>query len=258
MSVFREIYDYREMVFSLIRRDLRGRYKGSALGFLWTFLNPLFQLIVYSFVFGTVMGAAYPKYYLYLFVALIPWLFFSTSLVGGAGCIYAQKDMVNKIYFPREVLPIAYVTCQLINMLLSFVVVFAVLLVTRHGVNFLALCYLPAIMFVEYMLALGFTMIVSAVTVFLRDVQYVLNIVVMAWQFLSPVMYGLDRIPEKYRAIFLLNPMAPVLMGYRDILYEKKIPSLSTLIRAGTLGIILLVIGFVVFEKLKKHFSEEL
>lgn len=258
MNVFREIYDYREMVFSLIKRDLRGRYKGSALGFLWTFLNPLFQLIVYSFVFGTVMGAAYPKYYLYLFVALIPWLFFSTSLVGGAGCIYAQKDLVNKIYFPREVLPIAYVTCQLINMLLSLLVLFAVLLITRHGMNFKALCYLPIVIIVEYMLALGFTFIVSSVTVFLRDIQYVLNIIVMAWQFLSPVMYGLDRIPERYRGIFLLNPMASVLLAYRDILYEKKSPALLTLTLACVLGLILLVVGFFVFEKLKRHFSEEL
>ncbi len=258
MTMLREIYQYREMVFSLIKRDLRGRYKGSALGFLWTFLNPLFQLLVYSFVFGTVMGAAYPKYYLYLFVALIPWLFFSTSLVGGAGCIYAQKDMVNKIYFPREVLPLVHVTCQLINMLLSFVVLFAVIVVTRHGVNFLALCYLPIIMLVEYMLALGFTLIVSAVTVFLRDVQYVLNIVVMAWQFLSPVMYGLDRIPQRLQGIFLWNPMAPVLLAYRDILYEKKIPDLSTLTMACVMGIVLLAVGLVVFEKLKKHFSEEL
>lgn len=133
MKILREIYAYRQMIFSLIKRDLRGRYKGSFLGFLWTFLNPLFQLIVYTIVFSNIMRAGYEDYYLFLFVALIPWIFFSTSVIGGASCIWAQKDMVNKIYFPREVLPIAHVTCQLVNMLLSFLVVFAVILVTGYG-----------------------------------------------------------------------------------------------------------------------------
>jgi len=127
------------MVFSLIKRDLRGRYKGSVLGFLWTFLNPLFQLVVYTIVFSTIMKAGYDEYYLFLFIALIPWIFFSTSIAGGASCIWAQKDMVNKIYFPREVLPIAHVTCQLINMLLSFVVVFIVVIVSGHGIYPIAL-----------------------------------------------------------------------------------------------------------------------
>ena len=102
----KEIYAYREMIVSLVKRDLKGRYKGSALGFLWTFLNPLFQLIVYTMVFSTIMRAGIKDYYLFLFVALIPWIFFSTSLAGGASCIMAQQDMVKKIYFPREVLPI--------------------------------------------------------------------------------------------------------------------------------------------------------
>lgn len=258
MKVLREIYEYREMIFSLIKRDLRGRYKGSVLGFLWTFLNPLFQLVVYTMVFSVIMRAGYDDYYLFLFVALIPWIFFSTSVSGGASCIWAQKDMVNKIYFPREVLPIAYVTCQLVNMLLSFVVVFAVLIVTGHGFNFVAMLYFPIIALVEYLLALGLTLIVSAVTVFLRDVEYILGIIMMAWQFLSPVMYGVDMIPEEVRPIFAINPMTPILVAYRDIFYYKEIPQINTLLQATLLGIVLLGIGVVVFENLKKHFSEEM
>lgn len=258
MKVLKEIYEYREMIFSLIKRDLRGRYKGSVLGFLWTFLNPLFQLVVYTMVFSVIMRAGYDDYYLFLFVALIPWIFFGTSIAGGASCIWSQKDMVNKIYFPREVLPIAHVTCQLVNMLLSFVVVFAVLIVTGHGINFRALLYFPIIVLVEYLLALGLTMLVSAVTVFLRDVEYVLGIVMMAWQFLSPVMYGVDMVPEEVSAIFSVNPMTPILVAYRDIFYYKQVPQISTLLQATILGVILLVVGVVVFEKLKKHFSEEM
>lgn len=258
MKVLKEIYDYREMIYSLVKRDLRGRYKGSVLGFLWTFLNPLFQLIVYTLVFSVIMKSGYDKYYLFLFVALIPWIFFSTSVAGGASCIWSQKDMVNKIYFPREVLPIAHVTSQLINMLLSFLVVFAVLIVTNYGINPTALLYLPIIVFVEYFFALGITMLVSAVTVFLRDIEYILNIIVMAWQFLSPVMYGVDMVPEEVLFIFNLNPMTSILSAYRDILYYKQAPQLSTLLQAVIVGIVFLVIGTLAFEKLKKHFSEEL
>lgn len=258
MGVFCEIYEYREMIGSLIARDLKGRYKGSVLGFLWSFLNPLFQLIVYSLVFNLLMGNRYEKYYLFLFVALVPWLFFLTSVTGGASCVWSQKDLVNKIYFPREVLPIAYVTSQLVNMLLSYIVILAVIIVTRHGMNWRALCYFPLILLVEYMLALGITMLVSAVTVFLRDMEYVLNVLLMGWQYLSPVLYDVDFIPEKYRTFYMLNPMAPILIAYRDIFYYKQVPQLSTLLEAVILGVAMLVIGFAVFEKLKRHFSEEM
>ncbi len=213
MNTLREIYEYRTMIVSLIRRDLRGRYKGSALGFAWTFLNPLLQLGVYTVVFSIIMRAGIEDYYLLLFVALIPWLFFSTSVSAGASCVMAQKEMVKKIYFPREVLPIAHVTCQLVNMLLSFVVVFAVLLLSGKGISLQALLYLPIVIVAEYFLAISITMIVSAVTVYLRDLEHVLVILTMAWQFLTPVMYSIDMVPEELRSIFNINPMTPIIVA---------------------------------------------
>ena len=128
MKTIKELLAYRTMIGSLIQRDLRGRYKGSVLGFAWTFLNPLLQLAVYTVVFSAIMRSGIEDYYLFLFVALIPWIFFSASLTGGSSCILSQKEMVKKIYFPREVLPIAHVTSQLVNMMLSFLVVLAVLI----------------------------------------------------------------------------------------------------------------------------------
>ena len=101
MSSLKELYDYRQMIFSLVRKDLRGRYKGSVLGFLWTFINPLFQLLVYTIAFSFILPSPIEKYYLHLFVALIPWIFFSSSVQGGANSIIAGKDLVSKIYFPR-------------------------------------------------------------------------------------------------------------------------------------------------------------
>lgn len=258
MKTIRELYAYREMIFSLVRRDLKGRYKGSALGFLWTFINPLLQLGVYTLVFSVIMRNGIEDYYLFLFVALIPWIFFSTSLSGGSSCIWAQKDMVKKIYFPREVLPISFVTSQFVNMLLSLIVVFVVLIVSGKGLNPIAMLYLPVIMLVEYLMALSVAMLSSAITVYLRDVEYILGIITMAWQFLSPVMYSVEQVPEKMLPLFNLNPMTPVIVAYRDILYYGEAPKLETLIHAVVFGVVVLIIGIVVFGKLKRHFVEEL
>ena len=221
-------------------------------------MNPLLQLGVYTVVFSIIMRAGIEDYYLFLFVALIPWLFFSTSVSAGASCVMAQKEMVKKIYFPREVLPIAHVTCQLVNMLLSFVVVFAVLLLSGKGISLQALLYLPIVIVAEYFLAISITMIVSAVTVYLRDLEHVLVILTMAWQFLTPVMYSIDMVPEELRSIFNINPMTPIIVAYRDILYYKRLPEIGNLLHGFVLSTILLVIGWLVFGRLKKHFAEEM
>lgn len=258
MNRVKELYAYREMIFSLVKRDLKGRYKGSALGFLWTFLNPLLQLGVYTMVFSVIMRSGIKDYYLFLFVALIPWIFFSSSLIGGAGCILAQQDMIKKIYFPREVLPVSFVTSQFVNMVLSFIVVFIVLFFSNHKWNLIALFYLPIVMLVEYVFALGVTMITSAVTVYLRDLEYILGIIVMAWQFLTPVMYAIEQVPDEIRWVFSLNPVTYVITSYRQILYYGQVPQLETLLSATVIGVVMLLVGWKVFFHLQKHFVEEL
>lgn len=256
--IFKEIYNYRQMIFSLVRKDLRGRYKGSVLGFMWTFINPLLQLMVYTIVFSVIMRNGIEQYYLFLFVALVPWIFFSSALTGGSTSILGSGDMVKKIYFPREVLPMAYITSSFVNMVLSFLVVFAVLLVTGYGFNLAALLYLPLIMAVEYILALGIALLSSALTVYFRDLAYILNIISMAWQFLTPVMYSAAQVPAQLMPIWRLNPMTPVIDAYRDILYYKQIPKVSTLTEALLLGIFILVVGEIVFSRLQRGFAEEL
>ena len=148
LKEFKEIYAYRQMIFSLVKKDLRGRYKGSVLGFMWTFVNPLLQLCVYTLVFSIIMRQDIEKYYLFLFVALIPWMFFSAALTSGSISILNQKDMVKKIYFPREVMPIADTTSNFVNMLFCFIVIFAVLLVSGWGISLYACLALPVIMVV--------------------------------------------------------------------------------------------------------------
>lgn len=257
-ALFKNLYNYRQMIFSLVHRELRGRYKGSVLGFLWTFLNPLLQMFVYTFVFSIIMRSNYEKYYLFLFVALVPWIFFSTSLTGGCACILNSADMVKKIYFPREILPLSFVTSAFVNMLYCFMVVFAVLVFSGVGFNALALLFLPIIILVEYILALGVTLLASALTVYFRDLQHILGILTLAWQMLTPVMYSSKNVPERYLTLFNLNPMTPVVEAFRSILYYKEIPHLETLLSAVLFGLTFLLLGECVFAKLQKGFAEEL
>lgn len=258
MELLKELYAYREMIISLVKKDLRGRYKGSVLGFLWTFINPLLQLVVYTIVFSAIMRAGIEKFYMFLFVALVPWIFFSASITGGSMSILAQQDMVKKIYFPRQVLPIAYVTSSFVNMLFCFIIIFAALMVSGIGINFYALLFLPLIMAVEYVLALGIAMLSSALTVYFRDLEHILGIVTMAWQYLTPIMYPMDIVPEEFLPVFYANPMTPIIVAYRDILYYKKIPEISTLLHASILGIAILLLGNIVFTRLQRDFVEEL
>ena len=254
----RELYQYREMIVSLVRKDLKGRYKGSVLGFLWTFLNPLLQLLVYTLVFSVVLRSGIEHFSMFLFTALIPWIFFSASLTGGAECVISQKDLVQKIYFPREVLPIAHVTGQFVNMLLSFVVVFAALLLSGIGIRAGVLWYLLPVLLSEYLMALGAALLVSALTVYFRDLQHVLPTIALAWQFLTPVMYPLDLVPETLRVWFLMNPMTPVITAFRDILYYKQAPEPRMLLLSAGAGLVFFLLGWVVFGRLKRHFAERL
>ena len=262
MQHFKELYEYREMIISLVRKDLRGRYKGSVLGFLWTFINPLLQLIVYTIVFSIIMNTSYEQYYLFLFVALVPWMFFSSSVTDGAASILKDKDMVKKIYFPREVLPISTVTSGFVNMILTFIVVFVVVIISGRGLNPLALLCLPVVMIVEYILCLGIALIVSSLTVYLRDLQYILGIFVMALQYLTPVMYGVDMVERSSAGkwlvmMFNLNPMTPIIKIYRQIIYYGEVPELGSLLIAVAVGVVFIVVGEILFKRLQKGFAEE-
>ncbi|MGO5543206.1 ABC transporter permease [Blautia sp. HCP3S3_H10_1] len=258
MKLIKELWNYREMIISLVKRDLKGRYKGSVMGFLWTMINPLLQLAVYTFVFSVIMPSGVDRFYLFLFVALVPWLFFSTCLSTGTTVIFAQQEMVKKIYFPRQILPISFTISQFVNMLLSFVVIFIVLIFSGIKFNFKALACLPIIMLVQFILCLGITFVVSALTVYLRDLEYILSIISMAWMYLTPILYPIENVPEAYRGICYINPMTSIIVAYRDILYSSKVPEMGTLMIAVFMGILLLVIGLVSFERLQRHFAEEL
>jgi len=258
MNRIKELYKYRQMLISLVQRDLRGRYKASVLGFLWTFINPLLQLVIYTIVFSVIMRSGIEDFYMFLFVALVPWLFFSSSLVGGSMAVVSGQDLVKKIYFPRIVLPISYVLSCFVNMLFSFIVIFAVIFITGFGVNLYSLLFLPIVMLIELMLALGISLITSALTVYFRDLEHILGLVSMMWMYLSPVVYPMEWIPKGLFFIFNLNPMSPIITAFRDILYYRRVPDLSTLAVAVVLGLAFMILGSCIFEKLQKGFVEEM
>ena len=256
IRTLKEIWEYRTMIRSLVHKDLRGRYQASALGFLWTFIVPLCQLLVYTVVFSMILRSTVEKFYLYLFVALIPWNFFASCLTGGSSCVVQQQSLVNKIYFPREVVPIAYVTGSFVNMLYCEIVVFAVALLSGVRFSPMGLLCLPVVMAVEYILALGITMIMSAADVYFRDLEHILGIISMAWMFMTPIMYDLSIVPEKLQPVFQLNPMTGIVTAYRDILYAGSVPKAETLAVSAGMGVLFLLLGFVVFGRLKRRFSE--
>ena len=258
LLMFCNIYRYREMLINMVRRELRGKYKGSIVGFLWTFINPLLQLVVYTIVFSNIMRMGVSNYEIFLFVALIPWMFFSTSVLSGAGSIIYNQSLVTKIYFPREILPLSVVTSNFINMIYCSVIVLAVVLFYHMNLNLEVWFMLPVIAFIEYILVIGIVLIVSALTVYFRDLEHILGIIIMAWQFLTPVMYPESFVPSQYQAILYLNPMTPIIISFRDVLYYGKMPVVENLVYAFLWSLIIFICGFLLFGKLQKDFAEEL
>lgn len=258
LKSIKELYKYREMIYSLVQKELRGKYKGSVLGFLWSLLIPLFQLIIYTIVFSVFMRSGIEKFYIFLFVALIPWLFFNNCISGGATSIIQQKNLVEKIYFPRMVLPLAYAVSYFINMLLSFIVVFAALFVSGVGIKISVLWYLPIIMLIELIMGIGGALLFSALTIYFRDLEYILGIVTMAWMYMTPILYPIDQVPEQIQPILYYNPMTSVIIAFRDILYYQQAPDMKTLLYAVIWGLVTFVAGWLVFSKLQQNFAEEL
>ena len=258
MEHLKEIWEYRDMIWSLTRRELRGKYEKSVLGFLWSFLSPLFQILIYNLVFTQVFHNSLPNFYIYLMTGILPWTFFADSLGQGTGAIIYNAEMIKKIYFPREVLVISEVTAKLVNMLLSFIVMALFLVISGTGFT-IHLVILPLIIVTEYILALGFAFFAAALTVYLRDLEYVVNVILMAWIWATPIMYALDNVKNPLlQRILYLNPMTCVISCYHFALYYHIFPRAWDMLLPLAFGIVFLVAGYLVFGKLCRRFAEEL
>lgn len=254
----KEIIEYRDMIFSMVKRELRGRYQKSVLGMLWTLLNPLFQIAIYTFVFMVIFKSDIENYYIYLTSGMVPWTFFSEAVGQGASSVINNGEMTKKIYFPREVLPISSVTAKFVNMLLAFIIVFAFIILGGVGINPYIIWLLPVIWIQEYILAMGFTLIFSAVTVYLRDMEYIVGVLMMAWIWGTPIMYSLDNLPVGIVNLLKCNPMTLIVCNYHDILYYKMLPNTLNMVIVTIEAVVVLVIGEVIFSKLEGGFAEEM
>lgn len=257
MKVFKELYQYRELLKTNIKKEIRGKYKGSWLGVLWTFLNPLLMLAVYSFVFPYILRVNVENYTIFMIVALIPWNFFTTAIQMGTGSVVANGAILKKVYFPREIIPISVTTSQLVNFLITCIIMFAFIIFSGVGFSIHLLLF-PVLVLIQYMITLAFTFILSAITVFIRDVDHFVSVILMLGFYATPIVYQANMLPQKFQWALNLNPMAQLVEAYRAILYYHQMPNWSILGIWGVASVVLLIVGYAIFKKLEKSFVEEL
>ncbi|HAU32591.1 MAG: ABC-2 type transporter [Desulfotomaculum sp. 46_296] len=253
----REIYEYREMLKNLVAKELRTRYKGSVLGFLWTFFNPLFLLIIYSTVFSFVMRVQIENYTMFLFVALLPWNYLASSVLQGLVSIVQNGSLVKKIYFPREVLPLSIVMTNLINYLLSLLILLPALIIFKVRLT-PALFAFPLILGVETLLVASLVLLLSVANVYFRDLEHIAGIIITAWFFLTPVFYPASIIPLKLKAFFYLNPITPVIESFRNVFFYGTWPEWNSLGILALGSLILLFLSLAIFEHFQKAVAEEI
>ncbi len=259
-NVFKDIYNYRELLKSNVRKEIRGKYKGSILGILWSFINPLLTVLVYVIVFPYLMGNVVDNYLIYLITGIIPWTFFTTVIGMGITTVRANAGIIKKVYFPREILPISIAISSLINFLISCIIVVLFTVFTGVGVSW-HIIFLPIIALIQTMFSLAIIFPLSALNIYLKDIEYVVTFALNMVFYATPIIWSFQQFagaPAILIQILKLNPMTVLITMYRDIFLYHQMPSLSGILIALTLSIILLVIGYKIFNKLEKGFAEEI
>ena len=267
-SWFGELIAYRELLINLVVRDVKTRYKNSVLGFVWSLLSPLAMMVVFTVVFGVL----YPNnkiqnFPIFLLSGLLPWNFFSTALLAGSNSVVTNSNLVKKVYFPREILPISTVLAYLVNFLLALVVLFAVLLVFQAPIS-PWLWQLPIVILLQTVFMIGLALFLSTLNVFYRDTMLVMDVVMLAWFFLTPIFYSTSSLPQTIeiagftldfpRLYFILNPMASIINMYRDLLYYGYRTDLDFFLRSAITAFLALGFGYWFFTRYRGRFGEEL
>lgn len=254
--MLKELYQYREFLKTNVKKDIRGKYKGSFLGVLWSFINPLLTALVYAIVFPFILKGSQDNYVTFIVIAILPWNWFTTVISQGTFCILANAGIIKKVYFPREILPISTATSGLVNFLISTPIILMFLLFSGIGFSKYIL-FLPVIAIIQYLLTLAIIMITSAINVYIRDAEYIINFFVTMLFYATPVLYSADLFPKQFRQFLYFNPMTTIINGYRDIFYYKQMPDCLALGIVFIISILLLLLGFKIFRKLEKGFAEE-
>ena len=268
MRHLRELWQYRELIRNLVMRDLKVRYKSSALGIVWSWLNPLLMMIVYTVVYTTLRGGdeSIDHYSVLLLCGLLPWNFFNDSVFQATGSIVGNAHLIKKVYFPREVLPISVVLSNLVNFLIALPVFFILVLFSGAPLTWWALL-LPITILIQVAFTIGLTLFLTTLNVFFRDTQIILGVVMLACFFLTPVFYPIQDVPQQVTVLRInfnaqlwlrrLNPMASIIASYRDLLYRGGPTGLDFLLRTAVTALVVLVVGYLVFLRYSPRFGEE-
>ncbi|VAX17879.1 O-antigen export system permease protein RfbD [hydrothermal vent metagenome] len=251
------LYTRRELIWILVSKELKARYRGSTLGMLWTFLNPLLLLLVYALVFSVYMRIKVENYAVFVFVGLLPWICFSTSLTEGVNAITGSGSLITKSMFPSEILPMVKVLSNFANYIFSLPLLF--FFIFLYGVPIgVGVLWLPVIVMAQLLFTTGIVYFISAVNVKFRDTQHIVANFLILWFFLCPILYPISQTPEEWRFTFYLNPMAVLTIEYQQILFNGGSPSLKSVFALGLLGIVTTIFGLYQFAKSRDSFAENI
>ena len=253
----RKWHYYWDLITTLIMRDVQLRYRRSALGIIWSMINPLLVLLILSFVFQRVVPLNVANYPAYVFCGLIAWNWFSSSVLGANNIILGNADLVRMPHFATETLALINVGSNMVNYLLTLPILFGLMLIDNIGLNW-SLLWLPLLLLLQFILTTGVVMLVSALNVYFRDVEHFTTVGIMLWFYLTPIFYQIEGMPAEYRWAFDFNPMAQLIRNYRQITLGGSAPDYGGLAWTAFLAILIGTIGFFFFRSVKHSFVEEL
>jgi len=251
---------YRSLISSLVARELKARYRGSVFGFLWSFINPLLLLLIYTFVFTTVIPNEEPRtkpYALFMFSGILPWTWFATSLSDAAGSLLAGGNLIKKVLFPAEVLPIVSVLANMVHFFFGLTILVFFLLVYRHYPSPADLVWFPVAVAVEFVFATALALLLSALTVHFRDIRDILANMLTLWFFATPIIYPwFQPNVQRFHTLFNVNPFTHLAVAYQEILFFGHIGHWRWLLALGAGSIVLFLACYWVFDRLRDSFAE--
>jgi lipopolysaccharide transport system permease protein len=257
MSYLVTLYQYRDLIWMWVVREVRVRYKQSLLGVAWAILQPLALTVVFTIVFSRLVridtgGVPYP---VFAYAALVPWSFFTTSLSFGIPSLVNNLNLVTKIYFPREVLPLGSVGAAFVDFLAALVVFAGMLVFYGLWPGVRALWVIP-LLTIQILLSIGITLLGSAIIVFFRDMRFVVPLLTQIWMYATPIIYPVELVPEHLWPYYFLNPMAGIVDGYRRSLVMGQEPRMSALLLATLISFLLLLLGYTLFKRVEPFFAD--
>lgn len=254
-----ELVRYRSLVTNLVAKDLKVRYKSSVLGFFWSLLNPLLMMLVFTFVFTQLLSDVTIEHFpVFVLIGLLSWNWTAASVTEGTTALVDNASLINKVYFPRMLLPISVVASNMANYLLAFPVIFLAMAVT--GMAFTPwLLYLPVIVFVQATFLVGLVLILSAIHIYFRDTTVLVSVGLTAWFFMTPIFYRVEDVqPDLVSWWYWLNPMASIIAELHTILYHGGVPDPLFMARTFATSLVLLVFGYFLFTRVSRHLGEHL